>query len=495
MKKIFFIVTSILVGQYSFGQIQRFSDVGVAFNQQELSGTARYKGLSGAMGALGGDISAIANNPAGLGVLNYNDFTISAGSNTKSTDASYYGSNSNQTEFDFNLRQVGLAFVFERDGDWNKTVFAINYQRTNNFDNFYRITGNSGFATFQTHPEPVFNDSFVNGVSQTLSNETSGFSSVFNLGLASQYKDKFYLGASVNVHNLSYSQLIQIAETNVDGNDNIVDPEDLVLEADFSQEDNHNADGLSINAGFIYKVTEQFRLGASYQSPIWYYDIVNENNVFDGRENRNFGRAPGNGRDGDLNPNAENNSPTEIAGSFQLAPLFTDTNGVFVNNDLSLFEYAVRTANKFGLSTAIVLNNFGLISLDYSYHNVNGINLSKDDFSVENDYFNNVLNNTHNIRGGAELKLDNFTLRGGLSFEQSPFKDADKLDITTLELGNKYGASLGAGLRIENHKFDISYNYSQQNNTYDFFDGFNQIDPVDLTLKRNDVSFTYSYIF
>jgi hypothetical protein len=36
--------------------------------QKELNGTARFVGMGGAMGALGGDISTIGTNPAGIGI-------------------------------------------------------------------------------------------------------------------------------------------------------------------------------------------------------------------------------------------------------------------------------------------------------------------------------------------------------------------------------------------------------------------------------------------
>ena len=36
---------------------------------KDLNGTARFVGMGGAMGALGGDISTIGTNPAGIGVI------------------------------------------------------------------------------------------------------------------------------------------------------------------------------------------------------------------------------------------------------------------------------------------------------------------------------------------------------------------------------------------------------------------------------------------
>ena len=41
--------------------------------RKELNGTARFVGMGGAMGALGGDISVIGTNPAGIGIYRSND--------------------------------------------------------------------------------------------------------------------------------------------------------------------------------------------------------------------------------------------------------------------------------------------------------------------------------------------------------------------------------------------------------------------------------------
>ncbi len=489
MNKILSIIFISLSFQLSFSQSHRFSDLGVLFNQKELSGTARYKGLSGAMGALGGDISTINQNPAGLGVFNHNDFSISLGTTANNSTAEYSGSTSKNTNYDFNLNQIGFSFVFKKsNSDWKKTVLGLNYQKTYNFNNSINISGNSGFASFNTHPFPSGEiNSFNTGVQQDLENNTSGSSSVFNIGLASQYKENFFIGASLNFHNSNISQNIRLAEKN-QNNDN------TILDAELTQEDRNIADGISLNIGILYKVSSLLRLGLAYESPTLYYKVINESNIFDDRNDRTFGRATGNDKSTPINESP--NSPTEIKGDFDIIPLFDDSDGFRAQTALSIFEYSIRTASKFNISSAFILSKFGLLSLDYSYHNYGSLNLSGEgSFSSENNYFSNVLNNTHNIKGGGEIRFNNLTLRGGLSYEQSPYDKSNTNKIDVLRFGNKYGASLGAGLRIENHKFDISYNYTEQNNSYDFYDDYNQVAPVSINQKNSKVNITYTYIF
>ena len=45
----------------------------------DLNGTARFVGMGGAMGALGGDISVMSSNPAGIGIFRSNDVSVSFG--------------------------------------------------------------------------------------------------------------------------------------------------------------------------------------------------------------------------------------------------------------------------------------------------------------------------------------------------------------------------------------------------------------------------------
>ena len=47
-----------------------------AFGSDDLIGTARFIGMSGAMTAVGGDPSAVKLNPAGLGIYRHSQFSV-----------------------------------------------------------------------------------------------------------------------------------------------------------------------------------------------------------------------------------------------------------------------------------------------------------------------------------------------------------------------------------------------------------------------------------
>ena len=73
-KKIGMIALTMLV-TVSVGAQSAYDATNIA--SSDLNGTARFVGMGGAMGALGGDISTIGTNPAGIGLYRSNDAMFS----------------------------------------------------------------------------------------------------------------------------------------------------------------------------------------------------------------------------------------------------------------------------------------------------------------------------------------------------------------------------------------------------------------------------------
>jgi len=62
MKKLNLLFIGIFSMSFMYGQ--DISDA-LRYSQDEIQGSARFRALSGAFGALGGDLSAVSLNPAG----------------------------------------------------------------------------------------------------------------------------------------------------------------------------------------------------------------------------------------------------------------------------------------------------------------------------------------------------------------------------------------------------------------------------------------------
>ena len=72
MKKIATLALTIVA---LYTNAQNINDA-LRFSQTDLGGTARFKAMSGAFGALGGDLSAINVNPAGSSIFANNQLGI-----------------------------------------------------------------------------------------------------------------------------------------------------------------------------------------------------------------------------------------------------------------------------------------------------------------------------------------------------------------------------------------------------------------------------------
>src|SRR5258708_29180517 len=69
------------------------------------SGTARQQAIGGAMGSLGGDLTAGFVNPAGLGVYKTNEFVLTPGWRFLTDKSSYLGTNQSAAAANnFNIR-------------------------------------------------------------------------------------------------------------------------------------------------------------------------------------------------------------------------------------------------------------------------------------------------------------------------------------------------------------------------------------------------------
>lgn len=102
---------------------------------KDLNGTARFVGMGGAMGALGGDISTMGTNPAGIGIFRSHDFVTSFGFSNYSTNSKYEGRSFDSNNFRGSFDNLGFV-ISTKIG--NKSAlryvnFGFNYQKAKSF--------------------------------------------------------------------------------------------------------------------------------------------------------------------------------------------------------------------------------------------------------------------------------------------------------------------------------------------------------------------------
>ena len=111
--------------------------------------------------------------------------------------------------------------------------------------------------------------------------------------------------------------------------------------------------------------------------------------------------------------------------------------------------------------------------------------LSGDDFSAENQFFNNELRNTYTLNVGTEWRFKALSLRGGYHYSESP-------DANAIESDNIKGYSYGAGYSFGNVKLDFAYQNKTNTQLYDFYPQYNQVNAADLNIDNRIFTATLS---
>ena len=107
-------------------------------SERDLSGTARYVGMGGAMTAVGGDPSAVRDNPAGLGIYRRMELSLSMGGKWDQT--MQVGGNWSGLYSKFEMPQVAWVYCFGNPYRTNGVVFnnfMFSYSRVRQYQREY----------------------------------------------------------------------------------------------------------------------------------------------------------------------------------------------------------------------------------------------------------------------------------------------------------------------------------------------------------------------
>jgi len=458
MKKIIAIAFLLTATFTSYAQSLKYQDLGILFSKNDDNGSARFTSMSGAFGALGGDVSVMSINPAGISVFNNSAFTGTLNSRNSYISANYGDANFNDRKKTtvnnnfFNLSHAGAVLVFESayKSDWNKFAIGFNYRITKDFENSFSAQGNEAVTRFDTNPrdeETIYN--FTDG--QLYDTNYNGETTELNIAFSSVHKNNLYVGFGLNFYDLNFTQKSVLTELNSDEDGNILDVE-------LYQENFTIGTGFSANAGFIYKVNQSFRFGLAYQTPTWYTEILQDTNY---------------NQDSNIDIGETAFFPDEV---FSFSEY----------NDRQLIYYKLKTPSKLTASAAFIFGKDGLLSIDYINRNYQNIKLYNGNFTVENDFFENNLKNTHSFNIGTEWRLDRFSVRGGYKFEQAP-------DESALDSDNLKGYSLGAGYNFGNIKLDFSFSDNSRTGVYNFYSNLNtNVNPAELQIDNKTITASIS---
>jgi len=455
----------------TFATAQNINDA-LQYSKDNTQGTARFQGMSGAFGALGGDMSSLSINPAGAAVFNNHQFTATLSNYYKKNNATYFNRNNEVDENYLEINQIGGVMVFKSNkSNWSKLAIAANYGIVQNFDDNISIFGVSnqgidtyfleyaqgtpfgplliqdgeyieeayldigeklGFVDQQTFlgyygglidPVDETNDDNVdyisnadyNTVTQSFSQNTTGYNSKFSLNLASQYQENLYVGASLNMHSILYDKYTEFTETGYDTSSQI-------QRTTFDNYLHTEGSAFSFTLGAIAKLSDNIRVGGSYQSPTWYQ----------------------------LTDDTSQRISSDLA----------DENINFINfNVVNLYEkYTIKTPSKVTGSLAVIFGKDGLLSFDYGFQDMSEAELRPTNdasFAATNNSIANQLGTISTYRLGGEYRINEVSLRGGYRYEQSPYANGNTI-------GDLNGYSFGVGYNFGPSRLDLAFNKTEQ---------------------------------
>ena len=471
MKNILLYILLFVFGYTSYAQSLGYTDLGLLFSEENYNGTARYNAMGGAFGALGGDVSSIYQNPAGGAVFNRSEISGSLSMENINTEATYYNATTYNNTSSFRVPQVGFVMVFDSpypSTNWSKFTFGFNYSMVNDFDNKYRVQGNNdaSYTRYNLHPFDENELPYNISKAQSFTNITKGRSDVYTFTLASAYKNFFYIGSSLNFHDIRFTQEAYLSEQNGDNDNNS-------LFADYSQYISELSSGISLGIGIILKPTRNIRFGVAYQSPVWHTEIIEDSNAID------------------YDPD---NSYEGFKEQGVLAIYSSDINGKYLNTNsetppLLTYRYGLNTPEKWTVSAAITLGQHGLISADLYQKNYSLMRFTNSyDFLEENEEIKNIFSKTRGIKAGGELRFNQISLRGGVLLEETPYSVVSDVEY-------KKGISMGVGFKFRNAKLDFAYQHSKYESSYDIYDVSEPVESASLLNSSSRVSTTLSFSF
>lgn len=421
--------------------------------QIRYEGTARSMAMGGAVGAMGGDITAMCINPAGLGLYRGSELTFSTGFQNVNTLSSYYGNSQGDYRMRLSIPNLGfvmggevsnykplryfqLAIGFTRTNDlsYNSTATGVNpnssmvdayLQTINGIDELfkpYNDPGNylSDYYPFDLNPawETYLIDRYVDSagsyffdspvppgnVKQEDVMSCRGRSEEWTFAWAGNFFEKLFVGSSVGLTHLKRISRHKYSEYGLDGSfDNWIHQEDLA----------DTAWGVNFKCGFVYYPAEWFRFGAAWHS----------------------------------------RTRSAIGEVWSTETATTLSNGYHKHYSPSLYQtYDFRTPHSFTGSLAFLVPSKGMITADVDYMDYSTARFIGDGFEQANSNIKELLNPSLNIRIGMEWCVRQYYLRGGMAYYGSPFG-----------FGEKYGSTkklaLGVGYTTEE---DIAWDFAYE---------------------------------
>lgn len=513
--------------------------------QKELNGTARFVGMGGAMGALGGDISTIGTNPAGIGIYRSNDAMLTFGYSMTGTESNYVGNKfeMNKSRWSFDnagfviaskignhtpLRYVNFGFNYHKSKSFYKNMTmqglmgsidnqyvsqvrsmaqqandAQDYVGSNlpwKSNDIYRdndagwlgavgYQGSLFFVNRQTGHLDSY-DPYIPSEANAyfLSRERGGVDQ-YDFNVSFNVNDRFYFGVTLGAYDVDYNKYSLYDEKyayTLEGDTHVYDDEGYSLES-FNR---IHGSGFDFKFGAIFRPIEDspLRIGLAVHTPIYYKLTYTTGALLTS----------------DL-------YLPDNAGNEHLTRTTVDTYSALGGRDMDR-DFKLQTPWVFNASLGYTVGNYLALGAEYEYEDYSSMKFKYpegDEMAWETGEADLCMKGVSTLRLGAEYKpIPAFSLRAGYNYSTAAYKeDAIKaLPSNSINTDTDFANSksmntftLGIGYRFSSFYADLAYKFdTYKSDFYPFYNDINGLvtpPTTEVTNTRSKVLFTLGMRF
>lgn len=507
--------------------------------QPDLKGTARFMSMGGAFGALGGDLSTLNQNPAGIGVYRSSEIGVTFDVDIQSTKSTSQGvsMSKDQTKvYCNNFGYVGTSALSSEIMPYFS--WGCSFSRVQSFDRVYRgsipslNSSLSNYIASSTNAErltqadlqyvpgkfdPYYNsiganyyapwisilaydayaivptadgDSFNGLITQpgamgnaTFMNRECGYVDEYSINFGGNIMNTVYWGLGVGITDIDYKSETYYDE--VWSGATIVSANERGTETGkayygLSNYLHNYGTGVNVKLGVIVKPTNELRLGLAVHTPTWY-----------AMESTYYAAM-----DYDYSSGVQG---------------YSETNGGYEGHH----AYDYSTPWRLIASAAGVIGGRGIISVDYEYVDYGSMAFSdeKNNYDIVNDEIDRYYKAMNIVRVGGEYRVTpQFSVRAGYSYQSSPVEDSAADGRETIYTAGTQPAyafdnttqyiTCGLGYRYKGFYADMAYVHKNRESTYHPFsptvDGSVVLDKspsVKVKDNNNSLVFSVGYKF
>ena len=498
-------------------------------SQSELRGTARFTSMAGAFTALGGDLSTLNQNPAGIGVYRGSDVGLTLDINMMNSKSSGISGGESWSNTHADVNNFGYVGTFNlRNSVLQTFSWGISYGRRNSFERHYRGSGMPLSTSMTNYVAQI-----TQGVNPDVMNfnDETGYNPYFD----SDVNWLSILSYSTGLINPLYAQgpdgesyptgeydgLFEY------GDGNLISP--TVGSAAFSVSEKGYVDEYAINFGGNLANVIYWGLGLgitdlNFEQQIGYsedlqganvplpdyagigegncrYDLWNYRKVTGTGVNVKFGLIykPVNEfrigfavhsptyysfrttYDADVKFSGEYVSSVGLDGSKRYSPLKDKSD----YTEYADYNWNMKSPWRMMFGVAGVIGGRAILSADYEYQAFQDMATSDSygDFTEFNNNVKSYFKSSNTLRVGAEFRVTpRFSLRAGYSISSSAVKDEVKRsDVEVITSGcnpaytlnnNTSYITAGLGYRVGGFYADLAYAHKHMSSSYHGFASF-----------------------